>query len=377
MSVADESLVPLRVDVTLRGAVIAFRVLGLAWMAMLVAVTLANRPDVDAMIAVGALALATVWTIVTIVAARDPRDPMRSVAFVATDGAVALLVASASFVTGDGTHNVFHGGYPMSWVIVAAYAGGMTWAIGAALLLFAHQVAMYVIEGTRDTVATVGNIVFIVFAIVMGWAVDALRSSERARIEADEKVAAAMAEKARHEERANLANQLHDSYLQTLVVIGRDADDADEVRYLARRQARELRRVIDTMRSEYGESYAASLLAIRDEVEDLFRIEIHVVIRDDAELTESLRAAAEAGREAMTNAAKHAGVDEIDVYSEINDGTAALFVRDRGRGFDSASSGGGLDHSLRNRVESVGGTVDISSTPGGGTEVVIKVRSAT
>src|ERR671918_98314 len=39
----------------------------------------------------------------------------------------------------------------------------------------------------------------------------------------------------------------------------------------------------------------------------------------------------------MTNAAKFAGVDEIDVYAEVTEDAVAVFVRDRGSGFDRAA----------------------------------------
>ena len=39
----------------------------------------------------------------------------------------------------------------------------------------------------------------------------------------------------------------------------------------------------------------------------------------------------------MANAAKFAGADEIDVYVEVADETIAVFVRDRGVGFDRAA----------------------------------------
>jgi signal transduction histidine kinase len=363
---------PLPVDVTLRGVVIVFRLLGLAWMAMLVIATLSTDPEADEAIALGALALATVWTLATIIAARNPSDPIRTPWFVFADGVVAILVASSSFWAG--AEHLFHGGYPISWIVVAAYAGGLRYAMWSALVLFAQQVVMYAVEAERGLIPTLGNIVFVVFAIVVGWAVDALRVTQRARLEAERQVAAARAEQARHEERASLANRLHDSYLQTLHVIRRDADDADEVRYLARRQERELRRVIDTMRSPFEHSFAARLLEVRDEVEDLFRIQIHVVNRDDAEMTEELQAAIDAAHEAMTNAAKHAGVDEIDVYAEISDGSASIFVRDRGSGFSGDIPESGLDHSVRSRIEAVGGTVVVTSEPGSGTEVAIKVE---
>ena len=44
-----------------------------------------------------------------------------------------------------------------------------------------------------------------------------------------------------------------------------------------------------------------------------------------------------AAREAMTNAAKFSGADEISVYAESDAASVSVFVRDRGAGFDRAA----------------------------------------
>jgi len=365
MNRRDEEAQSQPIDDTLRRVVVIFRVLGLLWMAMLVVATVVDDPGANPAVAVGALLLATAWTVATVVAARNPDDPMRSPWFVFGDGVVALLVASASFYAG--AKDLFHGGYPMSWILVAAYAGGVKYAVGASLVLFGHQVVMYAVDGSRNLVPTLGNIVFVVFAIVLGWAVEALRAADEATTEAQTAVARAEADKARHQERASLATKLHDSVLQTLHVIRRDADDAAEVRYLARRQERELRRTIGELTSPYERSFAAALLVARDEIEDLQRIEIEAVVRDDAPLTSELEALVAAAREAMNNAAKHAGVDRIDLYAEVDDGTAIVHVRDRGSGYE-----GEISTRLR-RLEDVGGTVAVRSEIGSGTDVSLEV----
>jgi len=77
-----------------------------------------------------------------------------------------------------------------------------------------------------------------------------------------------------------------------------------------------------------------------------------------------------AAREAMVNAAKHAGVAEISVYAEIEGGTASVFVRDRGAGFDPLAVGAdrrGLAESIRGRMDRHGGTATGRSAPGAGT----------
>jgi len=78
----------------------------------------------------------------------------------------------------------------------------------------------------------------------------------------------------------------------------------------------------------------------------------------------------------MTNAAKFAGVEEIDVYAEVTDDEAAVFVRDRGAGFEPEAVPGdrkGIAESIRGRLERAGGSAVVTSSPGGGTEVELRL----
>src|SRR5690625_8016286 len=74
-----------------------------------------------------------------------------------------------------------------------------------------------------------------------------------------------------------------------------------------------------------------------------------------------------AAREAMVNAGKHAGVDSVDVYAEHLAGELSIFVRDRGAGFDSEAvpeDRHGIRDSIVERMNRIGGTAKINSTPG-------------
>ena len=96
----------------------------------------------------------------------------------------------------------------------------------------------------------------------------------------------------------------------------------------------------------------------------------------DCPVDDSVEAVVLAAREAMTNAAKFAGVDEIDVYAEVTDDAVAVFVRDRGAGFDRASVPAdrrGLVESIEGRLERAGGEATIASAPGEGTEVELRL----
>ena len=358
-----------KIETTLVQLVLFVRILGFVWMTLLVIVTWFTDPDANLAVVVSAEAAAAVWTVVTIVASRNPVT-MRTWRFVALDGAVALYVASASYIAG--ASELFHGGYPISWLAVAAFAGGMRLAIAAALVLTAQQVVGFMLTD-RSLVATTGAFVFMVYAVIFGWTIDTLRRNDARRRAAEHALETERTERALEAERLALANELHDSVLQTLQVIRTDADDADRVRYLVRSEERAIDRMINRYRHPGTAGFEAALLAVRDEVEDLHGVEIRTVIRDDVPLTPSVAVAVDATREALTNAARHSEAAIVNLYSEAHDGSVRVFVRDRGVGFDPATveEGRGMRHSLRQRMEDAGGTLQITSTPGLGTEVEI------
>ncbi|QNG55558.1 PspC domain-containing protein [Pseudonocardia petroleophila] len=186
-------------------------------------------------------------------------------------------------------------------------------------------------------------------------------------------------------ERAEIAAHLHDSVLQTLALIQRQSDQPREVARLARGQERELRTWLYGA-GGYGipasdAGLTAALAAAAAEVEDTYAVTVApVVVGGDRPLDEHLRALVLAGREAMVNAAKHAGVAEVSVYCEVEDDEVNLFVRDRGSGFDPADvpdDRHGLADSVHGRMDRHGGTVRLRSTPGEGTEVHLAMRART
>ena len=177
----------------------------------------------------------------------------------------------------------------------------------------------------------------------------------------------------RTQERAEIAAHLHDSVLQTLALIQRKADTAREVRRLARGQERELRNYLYPSKAASApESLADALSAASAEVEDTYGVEVQQVVVGDCELDEQLSALAQATREAMVNAAKHAGVGELSLYVEVEPEIVHVFVRDRGAGFDAGdvpADRHGLADSIRGRMDRNGGTVKLRTAPGDGTEV--------
>jgi len=179
-------------------------------------------------------------------------------------------------------------------------------------------------------------------------------------------------ERIRLEERSEIATRIHDSVLQTLALVQRDASDPARVRTLARRQERELRRWL--YGSGYGsaQTFADALAEAAVDVEEAQGVQIELATSGDAPLDERLAQVVLAAREAMTNAAKHAQVDEIAVYAELEPERVGVFVRDRGVGFQRSAvppDRHGLAQSIEARMQRAGGSATIVSTPGEGTEV--------
>jgi signal transduction histidine kinase len=178
----------------------------------------------------------------------------------------------------------------------------------------------------------------------------------------------------RSEERSDVATRVHDSVLQTLALIQRHADEPRRVASLARRQERELRGWLyaDHPLGAEDASLVAALEAAAGDVEELHGVRIELASAGDCEVDTLVSAVVLAAREAMTNAAKFAGVDEIAVYVEVTDESVGVFVRDRGAGFDPAAVAAdrkGVKESIEGRMERAGGRATVVSSPGAGTEV--------
>jgi signal transduction histidine kinase/phage shock protein PspC (stress-responsive transcriptional regulator) len=176
----------------------------------------------------------------------------------------------------------------------------------------------------------------------------------------------------RSEERADMAAHLHDSVLQTLALIQKHAEDGRTVATLARAQERDLRTWLYGEHAPPGTSVAGALREAAAEVEDAHGVPVEVVTVGDCPVTERLQPVVLAAREAMVNAAKHAGADKVDVYAECRADACEVFVRDRGRGFDPGrvpEDRLGVRNSIVDRMRRHGGTAEVRSAPAEGTEI--------
>lgn len=225
--------------------------------------------------------------------------------------------------------------------------------------------------GVRELPTVLAMSALMILGVVIAaapWVYRARRSLTRAR-----------EEKLLSDARADMAAHLHDSVLQSLALIQRQANDPKAVTQIARRQERELRSWLYGDAAPTHESVKAALLSDAADIESDRGVPIEVVTVGDAPMNDSTEALVAAAREAMVNAAKHSGADKIDVFAEVDDGDLEVFVRDRGVGFDLDAVGDdrlGVRRSIVERMERHGGTARIRSLPGQGTEVTLRVRVA-
>jgi len=188
----------------------------------------------------------------------------------------------------------------------------------------------------------------------------------------------------RAEERSELASRVHDSVLQTLALVQRHADDPQRVRSLVRAQERELRAWLFEGRAPGGFDADVSTLGdalrqVQSDLEASHGARVELVVVGDAPLDEGVGALVAAAREATVNAAKWSGAQVVSVSPEAAADQVAVFVRDRGKGFDReavAADRKGLAESIEGRMARVGGQARVVSIPGSGTEVELVVPVA-
>ncbi|MEU3219833.1 PspC domain-containing protein [Streptomyces sp. NPDC006971] len=234
----------------------------------------------------------------------------------------------------------------------------------------------------RGSAAQLGNVLTAAIAVLTGIAL--LAGPYLVRMTQDLSEERTM--RIRAQERAEVAAHVHDSVLHTLTLIQRNAEDAGEVRRLARAQERELRNWLynpegtGKEEDDEPETLAEAVKRAAAEVEDKHGVPLEVVVVGDCALDEKLGAQMQAAREAMVNAAKYGGEGgAVQVYAEVEGRTVFVSVRDRGPGFDLDSVPGdrmGVRESIIGRMQRNGGTARLRSVPGGGTEVELEMERA-
>jgi PAS domain S-box-containing protein len=208
------------------------------------------------------------------------------------------------------------------------------------------------------------------------------------RIRAEE-----MLSEIRRTERRRIARDLHDIVLQDLSGAlqslrltdlqakgsGMVLDLGEELEALGRASSG-LRSAIYDLRRESERPFLES-------VESLVELnqlatperEIRLIVEDGFSVGLRTKASIELLRilqEALANVRRHSAATIVEVGLRTDDQAILLEVSDDGRGFDPGSARAGIGLSaMRERVEELGGEIEVSSKPGNGTEVTVRVPS--
>ena len=228
-----------RFEVSLLRVVVGYRAIATVWLLILVAIELRENPDRPALV-VGAAIAVVLWTALTMAISYRRHRWLSTWTAVIVDVMFAGLLL---FVPDWAGSSNFYGGYPISALLLGIYGKGLWGAVLATIVLTGGALARALADRLPGDATSVSGaiLVFPFVAAPATWGIGVLRRADRLRSEAEEKLAIERAVRARAEERADMASHLHDSVLQTLALIQRNAQEPAEVNTLARRQERELR----------------------------------------------------------------------------------------------------------------------------------------
>jgi signal transduction histidine kinase len=326
-----------------------------------------------------ALAAMTAWTVITVVAYSRPAG--RSRWLIAADVAVSTgMIISTRWI--DTPLHIAHGAptIPVIWsasAILACAVGGGPWAgMAAAVPIWIGDL---IERNSLPTASLTDGLVLLLVAGGVGGYVVRLGLQAEAAVDRAARQEAAIAERER------IARGIHDSVLQVLALVssrGRAlGGEAAELGLLAAEQEAALRSLVSG--DSTGPDAETGLMDVRALIEPLGDARITISCPATAVLLppQAARALSGAAVAAVDNVRKHAGDGARGWVLVEDDGTAIrVSVRDDGDGFGpgrlavAAAAGRlGVSHSIVGRLRDIGGRAAVSSRPGQGTEVDLRV----
>ena len=185
-----------------------------------------------------------------------------------------------------------------------------------------------------------------------------------------------LAESSRLAERTQIWRELHDSLGHHLTVLnvnlqvarhqtnGQAAEAIEKAQHLAKRLLSDVRAVVHSLAAQPGVDLAVALATLAGAADHPV---VHVSVPPDIAVADPSKAHAvfRCVQEAITNAMRHSAARNVWVEVSRTAGAIETSIRDDGRGAPDLRAGHGLQ-AMRDRIESVGGTIDFSSASGQG-----------
>ncbi len=315
-------------------------------------------------------------------------------AVVAVELALALLLVLSSWVVSPRAFWVTHESLPTTlWCANVVVSFGLLWGplagavVGLVVALAVNLVSSQLTDPPwRDASVPV--------LVTIGFVLGVLA---RTATRANDQLRAAVEQRAATEERERLARQVHDGALQVLALVARRQGAVDaELAAMADEQQRALRGYLSQLPAPSPDApvraattHRATLAGTLDVAAALTDLESSAIrvsvppgpVRLDSHRAEELVAAVHA---ALHNVAVHAGPEAVAyLLVEDLDEEVVVSVRDDGPGIpqgrlERAAREGrlGVRQSIRGRLAAVGGTAELTTTDGEGTEWELRVPRA-
>jgi len=264
--------------------------------------------------------------------------------------------------------------------------------IGSALLVVAVSTGLFFMSNGEDLGLVLGPFFG---GLMLSFAVDALERALDNRRRLNAELLATQAQLARSEreagalaERHRMASELHDTVVQRtasallLLESGdaappRDAAPTSEAREILREALIETRQLMHGLASPQDRTSLTAEIAALADAHGAEHTAVGTEVELDAEVTHALLRVAQ---EALINAHRHAAAAATRVTITFFGRTVGIDVVDDGTGFDpdhvrADTTGYGL-RAMAWRIESLGGTLTIESSPGHGTVIAAEVPVA-
>ncbi|WP_338496975.1 DUF5931 domain-containing protein [Streptomyces sp. SJL17-4] len=391
-----ERVVRMSVEQPLWRALTGYRVLTMVYAVLLAAFgrDRYERP----WIAVAFLVVMCVWTLATLPKVANAASCTKR--FLGVDLTIALVGILLTPLADAHAQTIESPTLPSIWTAgsVLAYAikGGWRWAgVASSLVAVAN-----IIERGHPSRDTLHNVLLVwVASIAIGYVVEVARASERT-------LARALEIEAATRERERLARDIHDSVLQVLAMVQRRGTalggEAADLGRMAGEQEVALRTLVagglirpSLVSEDESEGAVVRVVDVDDEPDDDTPVDLRLLLapRAGAKVTLSepgapVLLAPPAARElaaavgaALDNVRVHAGED-ANAWILVEDWSDEVIVtvRDDGPGIPEgrlAEAWGegrmGVALSIRGRLRDLGGSAELISVPGQGTEVELKV----
>jgi signal transduction histidine kinase len=286
--------------------------------------------------------------------------------------------------------------YLLVLYVLVVVAIAMVWGTGLAVVgavlsvtvfdyLFIPPLHTLGVDDLREVVALV---VFLATAVLVGLPAARLRRAVLESACVSEELAASRARviAAGDEVRRRVERDLHDGAQQRLISLAFDLRIAQDT----------VPAELPALRADLGQ-VAEELIEVMEELREMSR-GLHPVILSEGGLSPALRTLAQRSAipvelhvntksrypppvevaayyvvsEALTNTTKHADASHAEVIVEEQDSTLWLRVRDDGAGGAAPQRGSGLV-GLRDRVEALGGSIDVASPASYGTVIQVSL----